>query len=220
MAGYDTKDPGSIKVKFPDYLKNLGKNIKGLRIGIPGYFLQGLDPDVEQNFRKTTRKLEELGAEVIEMDIPELDMAAYAGYTIVMGEAASYHRGMLQANPEGFRADNRIQLEAGTLTTSPQYLESQQIRRTLLKALKTAFSKVDVLVGPSIPITAPRFEPNWVEENLDITKRCMPFTVPANLAGIPSLSVPIGLSRNGLPIGMQLMGNHLSEKFLLQVGYA
>lgn len=75
MACYDTKDPGSIKVKFPDYLKNLGKSIKGLRIGIPGYFLQGLDPDVEQTFRKTTRKLDELEAEVTEIDIPELDMA-------------------------------------------------------------------------------------------------------------------------------------------------
>lgn len=220
MVGYDENDPASIKANIPDYFKNLNKGIQDLRIGIPGYFLQGLDPEVEQDFKKAILQLEELGANVIEVDIPELDMATYAGYIIVSGEPASYHRGMLQANPDGFRADNRIQLEAGTLTTTPQYLESQQIRRALVKAFKKAFSKVDVLAGPSIPITAPRFKSNWVEENLDVTKRCMPFTVPANLAAIPSLSVPIGLSSDGLPIGMQLMGDHLSEKLLLQVGYA
>jgi len=220
MAGYDANDPASIKADVPNYLKNLNTSIEGLRIGIPSYFLQGLDPEVEQTIRKATQKLEAMGTKVMEVDIPELDMTTYAGYIIVMGEAASYHRGMLQANPEGFRTDNRIQLEAGTLTTTPQYMESQQIRRTLVKAFKKVFSEVDVLAGPSIPITAPRFETNWVEENLETTKRCMPFTVPANLAAIPSLSVPIGLSSESLPIGMQFMGNHLSEKLLLQVGYA
>lgn len=220
MAGYDVNDPASIKADVPNYSKQLNKGIEGLRIGIPDIFLRDLEPVVEQAFRQAVRKLEALGAIVVDVDIPALDMTTYAGYIIVMGEAASYHRGMLQANPEGFRTDNRIQLETGMLTTTPQYLESQQIRRVLVKAFKKVFTEVDVLAGPSIPITAPRFETNWVEENLETTKRCMPFTVPANLAAIPSLSVPIGLSSESLPIGMQFMGNHLSEKLLLQLGYA
>lgn len=220
MVGHDANDPGSIKANVPDYVKGLNKGVKGLRIGIPGFFLKGLDPEVQHSFKKATRKLEELGATVMEVNIPELDMATYAGYVIVMGEGASYHHGMLQANPKGFGPDDRIQLEAGTLITATQYMESQQIRRALVKALKKVFSEVDVLAGPSLPIPAPQFESNWVEQNLDLTERTMPFTVPANLAAIPSLSIPIGLSPDGLPIGMQLMGNHLSEKLLLRVGYA
>ncbi|WP_449354024.1 hypothetical protein ACUL41_11535 [Virgibacillus natechei] len=103
-----------------------------------------------------------MSATVVEVDIPELAMATYAGYVIVMGESTSYHYGMLQANPEGFGPDDRIQLEAGALITASQYMESQKIRRTLVKVLKKIFSEVDVLVlaGPSLPFTAPPFETN------------------------------------------------------------
>ncbi|WP_256583431.1 amidase family protein, partial [Pseudomonas sp. 2995-1] len=96
----------------------------------------------------------------------------------------------------------------------PQYVRAQQARRKLTNAFKKAFEDVDVLVGPTIPISTPPFQDNLVAQNLEITKQSMPFTSPANLTGTPSLAVPMGIDSNGLPAGMQFIGKHLSEKLL------
>src|SRR5690606_31226594 len=85
------------------------------------------------------------------------------------------------------------------------------------EAFGKAFQDVDMMLGPTIPITTPAYAENWVEQNLEVVRRCMPFTVPINLTGVPSLSVPIGLCSAGLPVGMQFIGKHLDEKRLLQV---
>lgn len=91
-------------------------------------------------------------------------------------------------------------------------------RFLLANTVKEAFEQVDILAGPTIPITAPKFQEDIVPFNIEITKKCMPFTAPANVSGNPALSIPIGLSSKGLPIGMQIIGKHLDEKLLLQVG--
>ncbi|MFC5465115.1 amidase [Lederbergia graminis] len=220
MAGYDPNDPGSLRVPIPNYVENLNIGIKGLRIGIPTYYLEGLDPEVEKLFVNALATLRGLGAEVREISIPELTMATFAGYSIVTGEASSFHFNWLQTRPEDYAADNRIFLLAGTFTTAIQYDKSQQARRMMVEAFDLAFKNVDILLGPTIPITTPAFSQNWVEQNLDLIKRCMPFTVPVNLTGTPSLAVPMGLDQRGMPVGMQFIGNHLSEHQLLQVGYA
>lgn len=220
MAGYDPKDPTSLRVSIPHYMESLNSSVKELKIGVPTYYLQGLDPDVEKLFHEALTTLKYLGAEVKQMDIPELTLSTFSGYVTVAGEAASFHHKWLQTHSEDYSPDIRSFFLAGTLTNTPQYISAQQARRKMVKAFHRAFRDVDVLLGPTIPITTPAFSEKWLEQNLDVVNQCMPFTVPVNLTGTPSLSVPMGLDRNGLPVGMQFIGNHLSEKKLLQVGRA
>ncbi|WP_062047718.1 Asp-tRNA(Asn)/Glu-tRNA(Gln) amidotransferase GatCAB subunit A [Bacillus sp. JCM 19034] len=205
---------GSDAIEHPD----LTRSIEGLKIGVPSFFLEDLDHDVEYLFLKAIQTLKSLGAELTEITIPELSMASFAGYVITTGEATAFHSHWLM-NPEFYAIDVRVFFQAGLLTTTLQYIRSQQIRRQLTLAFKGAFGKVDVILGPTVPITTPPFLSNWVDQNLDIIQRCMPFTSPATLTGLPSLSVPIGLSSEGLPIGMQLIGNHFTESMLLQAGH-
>lgn len=218
MAGYDQNDSASLKVPVPNYMENLSRGIQGLKIGIPTYYMEGLDPDVEILFNHAVEMLEYLGAEVKEMKIPELTMSAFSGNTIVTSEAANTHYEWLQTRPEDYSADIRTFFLAGTLLNPPKYIRAQQARRKMVKAFDKAFQNVDILLGPTIPITTPAYAENWVEQNLEVVIRCMPYTVPINLTGVPSLSVPIGLCSKGLPVGMQFIGKHLSEKLLLQAG--
>lgn len=220
MAGYDAKDPASLQVPIPDYTENLNKGISGVKLGIPTYYLDGLDPDVERLFENAIATLTSLGAEIREIEIPELTMANFSGYAIVGGEAAAFHYEWLQDHPEDYSTDIRTFFLAGALSNTPQYVKAQQARRMMVKAFDKAFQDVDILLGPTIPITTSAFQENWVEQNLDVVRRCMPFTSPVNLTGTPSLAVPMGLDQKGLPAGMQFIGKHLSEKQLLQVGHA
>lgn len=220
MAGYDPKDPTSLNIPIQDYTSNLQGDINGIKIGIPTYFLEGLDPEIEKLFQRAITTLREQGAEVVEVVIPELTMSTFSGYVIMPGEASTHTHVMLQTQPQDFPADSRALLLSGSLTNTPQYLKAQQARRKLIKSFKDTFKKVDILLAPTIPITTPAYSANWIEQNLAVIRACLPFTAPANLTGTPSLSVPMGLCSKGLPTGMQLIGNHLSEKLILQVGHA
>lgn len=220
MAGFDVNDPASLKISTPNYTVNLNKGIKGLKIGVPTYYFEGLEPAVEMLFQRAIGTLRSLGADIKEIEIPELSMSTFAGYAIVTGEASTFHYDWLSNYPEKYSTDIRSFLLAGALSNTPQYIRAQQARRKIVKALQRSFLEVDILLGPTIPITTPAFSKHWIQQNLDVVRRCLPFTAPINLAGIPSLAVPMGLDQNGLPVGMQFIGNHLSEKLLLQVGSA
>ncbi|WP_010093534.1 amidase [Ornithinibacillus scapharcae] len=220
MAGFDGKDPASLDVRIPNYMKNLHKGMNGVKIGIPTYYLRGLDPDVDKLFQQAIHTLRRLGAEIKEMEIPELEMATYAGYAIVTGEASTFHYEWLKEYSEDYSVDIRSFFLSGALTAAPQYVRAQQARRKMVKALKQAFSDVDILLGPTVPMTTPAYREDWIEQNLEVVRKSMPFTAPINLTGIPSLSVPMGLDQRGLPVGMQFMGNHLSEALLFQIGKA
>ncbi|RKQ28179.1 amidase [Oceanobacillus halophilus] len=220
MAGYDPSDPASLETSILDYGESLYTGIKGIKIGIPTYYLQDLDPDVERLFTKAIENLKYLGAQVRVIDIPELSMATFSSYATVTGEASAYHHKWLQTYPEYYSADIRTFFLTGTLTNTPQYIQAQQARRKIVKAFQQAFLEVDVLLGPTIPITTPAYSKNWLEQNLGVVKRTLPFTSPVNLTGTPAISVPMGIDRSGLPVGMQFIGNHLSEKQLLQIGSA
>lgn len=220
MAGFDANDPASLNVSFPNYTENLNKGMKGIKIGIPTYYLEGLDQDIENLFHHAITTLRNLGAEIKEIVIPELNMSTFAGYVTVTGEASTFHYDWLRNYPEDYSVDIRTFFLAGTLSNTSKYVRAQQARRKMVEALDRAFLDVDIMLGPTIPISTPAFSENWIEQNLDVVKRCLPFTSPINLTGIPSLAVPMGLDQRGLPVGMQLIGNHLTEQQLLQVGHA
>ncbi|WP_213422045.1 amidase [Bhargavaea massiliensis] len=220
MAGHDPKDPGSLHVKSEDYTTRLNEGIGGFTIGVPSYYMKGLDPDIERLFRNAIAKLERLGAEIIEIELPELSMATFAGMVITNGEAAATQADGLKMQPKAYSKDVRTLLLSGALSHTTQYIKAQQARRGMVEGFRRAFREVDFLLGPVSPMTTPKFSDFWEEQNLEVVRRSLPFTSPANLTGVPSLSLPMGLDTRGLPAGMQLIGPHLSEARLLQAGYA
>lgn len=169
--------------------------MKVIKIGIPTYYLQVLDPDVERGFLQAIQTLKPQGAEVTALHIPELAPSTYIGYVITTSEAFTYHYPWLQTQSGDYAPDVRVFFQTGILTAAPQYLRAQQARRKLIHAFKRAFKEVDILAGPTIPIPAPPFEKDVIKFNLEVTQRCIPFTSPPNATGTPSLSVPMGLSR-------------------------
>ncbi|MCM3739477.1 amidase family protein [Oceanobacillus luteolus] len=220
MAGYDPNDPAILRVPLPNYSEAIHNDIKGIKIGIPTYYVKGLDEDIAMLFRRAVVQLQYLGAEVKELEIPELEMSTFSGYLTVGSEAAAFHNEWLKTHPEDYSPDIRSFFLAGSLMEGRKYVQAQQARRRMVQAFEKAFQEVDMLLGPTIPIKTPKFQANWVKQNLDVVKRTLPFTVPVNLTGVPALAVPMGIDSNGLPAGMQFIGRHLSEQQLLQVGNA
>lgn len=220
MAGFDPDDPTSLRTSPQNYMEGLDADIRGMKIGIPDYYIQGLDKSVEKLFKSAVAILEEIGAEVREMEIPELSLAPFAGFVTTAGEAAAYNYEGMKKYPEAYPKDVRVLLSTGLLSSTAQYEKAQQARRKLVEGLQKAFTEVDVLLGPTAPMTAPKISSKPGAQSLEVVQKCTPFTVPANLAGIPALSVPMGMDKKGLPAGMQFMGPHLSEKKLLQLARA
>lgn len=223
MSSYDGNDPNSLEnVERPDYTRNLDTGIEGLVIGVPSYFRQGLDAEVEKLFDESVEKLKELGAEVRDIEIPELEVTQFAGQVTPIAEAGSNYFEELQEQPENIAKDVRAFLMAGSVVTGQQYVRAQKARRLQVEAFEKAFGEVDVILGPTIPIQVPAFkkEEDMPEQAIDVVQDVLPFTVPGNMTGLPVISVPMGLDNDGLPTGMQFYGRPLSEETLLQIAKA
>ncbi|MBW4625087.1 MAG: Asp-tRNA(Asn)/Glu-tRNA(Gln) amidotransferase subunit GatA [Brasilonema octagenarum HA4186-MV1] len=245
IAGYDSKDSTSLKVEIPDYTANLKPELpKGkLRIGvIKETFGEGLDSQVEEAVNKAIKQLKELGAEIQEISCPRFRYGLPSYYIIAPSEASA-NLARYDGVKYGYRApdaDNLISMYArtratgfgtevkrrimiGTYTLSAgyydaYYLKAQKIRTLIKEDFEKAFEKVDVLVCPTAPTTA--FKAG--EKTSDPLSMYLIdlMTIPANLAGLPGISIPCGFDNNGLPIGLQLISNVLREDQLFQVAYA
>ncbi|UUI42208.1 amidase family protein [Oceanobacillus oncorhynchi] len=122
MAGFDANNPGSLDVSVPNYIYDLNNGIQGIKIGTPAYFLQDLAPDIEILFKHAMETLLYLGAEIVDVEIPELALSTFSGYTIAAGEAAALHHQWLQTHSNEYSADIRSFFLAGALTETPQYI--------------------------------------------------------------------------------------------------
>lgn len=220
MAGYDPNDPTSLNTSSTDYTQGLDGDVKGLKIGIPSYYLKGLDSEIESLFNKAITKLKDLGAEVKEIEIPELSLVKFAGFSTISGESSAFNYDTVQTNPDDYGQDSRVLYLTGSLVSAQQYVKAQQARRKISEAFDRIFENVDLLLGPTSPIPTPKYKENWAEQSFEMLNTVSPFTSPANLAGIPSLAVPMGLDSNKLPAGMLFFGKYLNEKQVLQAGYA
>jgi len=243
IAGHDPKDSTSRKEPVRKYSEDLSKteNLRGLRIGIPKeYFVEGLDPDVESSVRAAIRQIEALGAETIEVSLPHTQYAIPVYYLILFAEASSNlakYDGVrfglserasgdlmdvyLKTREAGFGAETKRRIMLGTFALSAgyydaYYLRAQKVRTLIRRDFEKVFQTCDALITPSTPTTAFRIGEK-ITNPLDMYLSDV-FVVAANLAGIPALSVPCGFSK-GLPIGMQIMGPHLSEETLLLIGH-
>ncbi|MEI8393235.1 MAG: Asp-tRNA(Asn)/Glu-tRNA(Gln) amidotransferase subunit GatA [Rhodospirillaceae bacterium] len=240
MAGFDPGDSTSVNRPVPDYEAALGKSVKGLRIGIPKeYRLPGLRADVGTMWDGGAQRLREAGAEIVEVSLPLSRYALPCYYIIAMAEASSnlarydgvrFGRRVEGANlidmyentrSAGFGPEVRRRILLGTFVLSAGYYDAyykkaQQVRRRIADDFAAAFEKVDALLYPTSPV--PAFA---LGENLDDPVAMYlidVFTVTVNLAGLPALSVPGGLSEEGLPLGLQVVGRPFDEETVLCLG--
>ena len=226
-SGKDICDATTPKRPVPEYLKNLKKGIKGIKIGIPKeYFIKGMNKEVEEKSKESFKILEKLGAEILEVSLPHTEYALAVYYIVQPSEVSSNlarYDGIRYGFPRhtfGDEARRRIMLGTYTLSAGyyeAYYLKAMQVRTLIKKDFEKVFEKVDVLVAPVSP-TPPFRLGEKVGDPLQMYLSDI-FTVTANLAGIPGLAVPSGFV-DGLPIGIQILGPQFSEELLLQVGYA
>lgn len=241
ITGYDKQDSTSADYAYPDYTKALTGDVKGMRIGLPKEYLgEGIDPEVEAQVRAAAAKLEELGANVEECSLPYTRYAMSAYYLIAPAEASSnlgrydgVRYGLRaqgkdivsmfgETRKQGFGPEVKRRIMLGTYALSSgyydaYYLKALKVRNLIKQDYDQAFAKYDCLITPTAPTTALRRGQN--QDPLALYKGDI-CTIPSNLAGIPALSLPYGLDKNQLPIGLQLLGKAFAEPTLLRVAYA
>lgn len=245
MAGFDPKDSTSVQQDVPDYTATLNQPLKGLRIGLPKEFsspglAEGLDARVEQVIRNAIAEYEKLGATVKEISLPHTHHSVAAYYVIAPAEASSNlsrfdgirfgHRCedptdledlYQRSRSEGFGGEVKSRIMVGTYALSAGYYDAyytkaQKIRRLIQNDFLKAFAEVDVIMGPTAPTTA---YPIGSKTNDPVAMYLGDiFTISANLAGLPGISVPAGFV-DGLPVGLQILGSHFEEARLLGAGH-
>ena len=225
ISGSDGYDSNCLNEKFVRQPSRLTHGIKGLKVGVPKeYFAEGLDPKVKEVIQKAIKKLEELGAEIVEISLPNTEYGVAVYYVIMASEVSSNlarFDGIRFGNSRNhFGSEPKRRIMLGTFALSTGYYDEYYSKaakvRTLVKQdFEKAFEKADVIVGPVSPTTAW----NLGEKIDDPLKMYLQdiYTISANLAGIPGLSVPCGFV-SGLPVGLQILGRHMDDETVLNVG--
>ena len=240
MASYDKKDSTSANLDMPDLMSYLGNSIKGKKIGIPKEYTQdGISDDIVNFYQKSINWLKEAGAEIIPVSLPYTKYALPVYYIIAPAEAssnlarydgvrfgqrkeASSLDDMYEATRgEGFGDEVKRRIMIGTYVLSSgyydaYYLKAQKVRRLIKEDFENVFKKVDYILTPSTPTTS--FELGKKQDPLTMYLNDI-FTVPASLAGLPGISLPIGLDKLGLPIGIQLIANSFDEPGLISTAH-
>ena len=241
MASVDDKDTTSVDRPVPDYEKALGKSIKGLRIGIPKeYRPDGLSAEIGAMWDQGARWLKEQGAEIVEISLPHTKYALPAYYIVAPAEASSnlarydgVRYGLRvpgddlidtyeKTRAAGFGKEVQRRIMIGTYVLSAgyydaYYLKAQQVRTLIKRDFDKAWDKVDVILTPATPSAA--FAPGEITDPVQMYLNDI-FTVTVNMAGLPGIAVPAGLSSEGLPLGLQLIGKPFDEETLFQTAYA
>ncbi|MFG6394700.1 MAG: Asp-tRNA(Asn)/Glu-tRNA(Gln) amidotransferase subunit GatA [Lachnospiraceae bacterium] len=243
ISSYDNKDSTSIKRRDYNFTSALVDDVKGMKIGIPSdYFGAGLDSEVKEAVLNAAKVLEEKGAEIEEFNLSLVDYAIPAYYIIACAEASSnlarfdgvkygyrtdsyngLHNMYKKTRSEGFGAEVKRRIMLGSFVLSSGYYDAYYIKALKTKALikqafDKAFSKYDVILGPAAPSTAPELGQS-LSDPLKMYLGDI-YTISANLAGLPGITLPCGLSSRKLPIGLQLLGNCFEEKNIIRAAYA
>ncbi|MFZ3209217.1 MAG: amidase family protein, partial [Geobacteraceae bacterium] len=243
LAGHDPADSTSVNLPVPDYAKALDADLKGLRIGLPReYYIAGLDADVKKAMEEAIETCKRLGAEIREISLPHTDYAVATYYIVATAEASSNlarydgvrfgHRAKeaaglidmyMKSRSEGFGTEVKRRIMIGTYALSSgyydaYYLKAQKARTLIMRDFLTAFEDVDVILTPAAPTPAFRIGEK-TEDPLQMYLSDI-FTIPVNLAGTCAITAPAGLSRDGLPIGLQLIGRPFGEETIIRAAYA
>ncbi len=245
MSGFDPLDSTSAKIEVPDYEKELGKNIKGLRVGLAKeYSLQKGDSEAKKKLEQIISLLETMGAEIFEVSLPHTEFALPTYYVLAPAEASSNlarydgvrygHRANLDKNDtikdlyektrsEGFGTEVKRRILIGTYVLSSGYYDAyykraQKVRNLIKNDFDKVFKKVDLILTPTTPTSAFPLGSKGTQDPVEMYMNDI-FTVPANLAGLPALSLPVGLDELGLPLGVQLIGNNWQEPLILNTAF-
>jgi aspartyl-tRNA(Asn)/glutamyl-tRNA(Gln) amidotransferase subunit A len=215
LAGYDPADPACRDEPVPDYPAALGDSIAGLRVGVcRNHFFEDNQADVERAVERAIHDLAGLGATVVDFTIPNLANGLAAIFAIELASSTAYHDASLRAGRvRHYTPDVRQLVELGRLVTGPDYLKAEQVRAVLM----------DVIVGPTTPITAWKIG-EWTarigDRDESVLAASWRFTFPYNPTGLPAISIPCGFDRQGLPIGLQVAGRPFDEATVLRVAHA
>ncbi len=216
MQGYDPRDPGSVNVPREDFTEALGKDVKGLRIGVPrNYYFDAVEPAVESGVRAAIDAFAKEGAEIVEVTIPYADQMMAMEFGICLPEASAYHRRMLRESADLYEEDVRVFLEAGEFVPATTYIDALRVRQLLQREIAKVYDKVDLIVAPSVPAVAARAGQetikwgNGVEE--PVTSVYVRLSAPANLTGLPAIATPCGFDAAGLPVSFQAIARPFEE---------
>ena len=226
IAGYDTKDTYSWDVPVPDYRSALTGDIQGIKMGVIQERMDSpnLDPEFRETVAKAISVLGELGASSEDVSIPLAPNAGALTMSILNVEWANLHRPLFEPNFDELDHNNKIRFLTGSIIPAQAYYKAQKIRAVLRQQILDALEKVDVLVLPTGPVTAPPVEsvPGIESKEHSLTGLAgrISFTGPFNLAGTPAISVPCGFSAAGMPMGLQIVGKPFDEETVLKVAHA
>ena len=243
ITSYDKKDSTSVKREDTDFTSALVDNVKGMRIGIPkDYFGEGLNPEVKDAVLAAAKVLEEKGAIVEEFDLGLVKYAIPAYYVIACAEASSnlarfdgvkygyrtkeyegLHNMYKKSRSEGFGPEVKRRIMLGSFVLSSgyydaYYLKALRVKALIKKAFDDAFAKYDMILGPAAPTTAPKLGES-LQDPISMYLGDI-YTISVNLAGLPGISLPCGTDSQGLPIGLQLIGDCFQEKKIIQAAYS
>ena len=243
ICGHDPQDSTSVDMPVPDFTESLVPDMKGFRLGIPAeYFVEGMDPGVKSSIERAIGVLQDLGASCEEVSLPHTAYAVAVYYLVATAEASSnlarydgVKYGYRAKNPadllemysstraQGFGTEVKRRIMLGTYALSSgyydaYYLKAQKVRTLIRQDFEQAFAKFDVLVTPTAPTPAFRIGEK-VDDPLQMYLSDI-FTIPCNLAGLPGISIPCGLSKEGLPIGLQILGKPFEEGKILRAAHA
>lgn len=241
ISGKDKMDQTTVKSNN-NYSKNLGGDISGKKIGLPKEYFEAAKPEVRKKVEAATKELEDLGAELVDVELNTTEAALPAYYIIAPAEASTnlakycgmrygMHDELEESSNEyfskvrskGFGPEVKRRIMLGTYTRmaghrDEYYLKALKVRQKIIKDFKQAFQEVDLLAGPTAPMIAPKI--NELKEMEPVEQyKLDKLTAPVNLAGMPQISIPCGFSQ-GMPVGLHLMGNHFEEKKILKAGLA
>lgn len=218
MGGYDELDPNSVKTLPGDYSSHLKDTMKERRIALAvGDFIEEADVEVLEAVRQAAKILAGRGALITEINVDFLKEGTLANALMTQADGAAFHRERLKEHPDWFGADVRQRLETGAAFTSTDYAIARRTQSEIRRKCELLLNAYDVLILPTTPIPAPILEgENAVERARQLTR----FTAPFNLTGLPALSVPCGLTSNGLPIGLQIVSRAWNETGVLRTGFA
>ncbi len=242
MAGFDPRDSTSLDREHEDYTRELGKPLKGLKIGLPReFFAEGAAPGVVKAVEAAVAEFRKLGCETVEVSLPNMKLSVPVYYVLAPAEASSNlarydgvrygyrapeYADLLdlykKTRAQGFGAEVKRRILIGTYVLShgyydAYYIQAQRVRRLIARDFAEVFKRCDVIMGPTSPTTAFRIGEK-VDDPVQMYLNDI-YTIPANLAGLPGLSIPCGLDGKGLPVGLQIIGNYFAEARMLGIAH-
>jgi aspartyl-tRNA(Asn)/glutamyl-tRNA(Gln) amidotransferase subunit A len=224
MAGRDPHEDATVDrpVELPVFIENA--RLEGRRIGVPrNFYFADLDPEVETACKKALIVFEDLGAELVEVTVPDIEEMNAIARVILLAEASSVHARNYRSRPEDYGEDQRALLDQGLFLTAVDYLNAQRRRRQLCAGFHKILDEVDVIAAPAVPVFPAKIDQKTLlvrGAEHDVRLASTRNARALNLTGLPLLSVPCGFSAAGLPTGLQLVGASFDEKALLEVGHA